>query len=221
VNAIAVNGSPRKKWNTALLLESALAGAASAGLITEMIHLYDHTYEGCTSCFRCRRIGGRSYGRCAMRDELTPILERVSSCDALVLGSPLYWQTETAGMRAFIERLIYPYAEYTPERGSLAPKMIPVGLVYTMNVKEEELPSFPQHVIMEFTRDILAHYFGTCEMLVCADTYQFSDYSKYVSSAFDAAAKAKRRKEVFPLDRAQAFELGARLATKATERTKP
>ena len=40
----AVNGSPRKKWNTATILQSALDGAASAGaenVRTEMIHLYD------------------------------------------------------------------------------------------------------------------------------------------------------------------------------------
>jgi multimeric flavodoxin WrbA len=221
MRALAVNGSPRKKWNTARLLESALAGAACSGLDTEIVHLYDHAFQGCTSCFRCKRIGGKSYGHCAMRDELTPILERVSCCDVLVLGSPLYWQTETAGARAFIERLVYPYAEYTRERGSLAPKRIPVGLVYTMNVKEEDLPSWPQHVVMESTREILAHYFGSCETFVCADTYQFRDYSRYVSSAFDAAAKTKRREEVFPLDCARAFDLGLRLATTATERMEP
>jgi NAD(P)H-dependent FMN reductase len=31
---IAINGSPRKKWNTAMLLEKALEGAASQGAET-------------------------------------------------------------------------------------------------------------------------------------------------------------------------------------------
>ena len=33
---IAINGSPRKKWNTATLLQKALEGAASRGAETEL-----------------------------------------------------------------------------------------------------------------------------------------------------------------------------------------
>jgi hypothetical protein len=36
---IAINGSPRKKWNTATLLEKALEGAASQGAVTDLVHL--------------------------------------------------------------------------------------------------------------------------------------------------------------------------------------
>ena len=67
---IAFNGSPRKKWNTATLLEHALKGAKSEGAKTELIHLYDLDYKGCTSCFACKRIGGRVYGHCAIKDDL-------------------------------------------------------------------------------------------------------------------------------------------------------
>jgi len=52
--AIAMNGSPRKKWNTATLLEKALEGAASQGAETELVHLYDLNYKGCISCFACK-----------------------------------------------------------------------------------------------------------------------------------------------------------------------
>ena len=51
---IAINGSPRKKWNTSTLLENALEGAASQGAETELIHLYDLDYKGCTSCCACK-----------------------------------------------------------------------------------------------------------------------------------------------------------------------
>jgi len=39
MNVLAINGSPRKKWNTATLLEKALEGAASMGAKTTLIHL--------------------------------------------------------------------------------------------------------------------------------------------------------------------------------------
>lgn len=55
MKVIALNGSPRKKWNTATLLKHALDGAASKGAETELIHLYDYNYKGCISCFACKQ----------------------------------------------------------------------------------------------------------------------------------------------------------------------
>ena len=72
---MAFNGSPRKKWNTATLLEKALEGAASQGAKTELIHLYDLNYKGCISCFACKTKGGKSYGRCAVKDDLDTSLQ--------------------------------------------------------------------------------------------------------------------------------------------------
>ena len=91
MNVIAFNGSPRKKWNTATLLGKALEGAASQGAETELIHLYDLNFKGCKSCFACKTKGGKSYGRCAVKDDLTPIFKRVEEVDAVVFGSPNYF----------------------------------------------------------------------------------------------------------------------------------
>jgi len=46
MKVIAINGSLRKKWNTATMLERALEGAASGGAETELIHLYDLNFKG-------------------------------------------------------------------------------------------------------------------------------------------------------------------------------
>ena len=51
---LAINGSPRKQWNTATLLNKALEGASSEGAGAELIHLYDLNFKGCTSCFECK-----------------------------------------------------------------------------------------------------------------------------------------------------------------------
>jgi multimeric flavodoxin WrbA len=83
MKVLAINGSPRKKWNTATLLQNTLDGAASAGAETELVHLYDLTFTGCTSCFACKLAGGKSYGKCAVQDGLTPVLEEIPDLDAL------------------------------------------------------------------------------------------------------------------------------------------
>ena len=41
MEVLAINGSPRKQWNTATLLNNALEGASSQGAETELINLYD------------------------------------------------------------------------------------------------------------------------------------------------------------------------------------
>ncbi len=44
---IAVNGSPRKKRNTHILLEKCLDGAKEVGAETELINLNDINFKGC------------------------------------------------------------------------------------------------------------------------------------------------------------------------------
>jgi hypothetical protein len=68
---IAINGSPRKKWNTATLLQQALDGAASQGFETGLFHLYDLNFKGCISGFSCNVKDGKNYGRCTIQDDLT------------------------------------------------------------------------------------------------------------------------------------------------------
>lgn len=206
---IAVNGSPRKSWNTATLLNSALDGAKSQGAETQMIHLYDYRYTGCTSCFSCKRKGGSSYGKCAVKDELAPILEEIAAADALILGSPIYFGQVTGMMRSFLERLLFQYIVYDANRTALFDRKIPTGFVYTMNAPEDRLKSsMEQH--LQVTQRTLERVFGSAETLYSTDTYQFDDYSQYESSAFNEEAKAKRRQEVFPQDCQKAYDMGAR-----------
>ncbi len=49
MNLTAINGSPRKDWNTATLLKQVVAGAQSNGAEARLIHLYDYNYKGCIS----------------------------------------------------------------------------------------------------------------------------------------------------------------------------
>jgi multimeric flavodoxin WrbA len=212
MKVVAFNGSPRKNWNTAQLLEKALEGAASAGAQTEMVNLYDLNYRGCMSCFSCKQKDGVNYAKCAMRDDLTPLLKKAGEADALILGSPLYYMGVTGEMRCFMERLMFPYSAYTKDYTSLFGRKIKTAFIYTMNITEEQFgksAAKPALAVNEFTMGFL---FGSIEILHSFDTYQFADYSKYVSDRFDAAQKAARREEVFPGDLQKAFDMGVRLA---------
>ncbi|ABB31676.1 NADPH-dependent FMN reductase [Geobacter metallireducens RCH3] len=211
----AVNGSPRKNWNTAMLLEHALSGAASQGAETELIHLYDLTFKGCTSCFACKLKEGKSYGKCAMKDGLTPALEKLATADAFILGSPIYFGTVTGEMRSFMERLLFQYLAYTRPPSSLFTRNIPTAFIYTMNVSEEIMKEnqYPIHIGMN--ENYLARIFGQAETLCSYETLQFEDYDKVVFNYFDPEERRQRRRDVFPEDCRKASELGARLARSA------
>ena len=207
---IAINGSPRKKWNTAILLQKALEGAASRGADTELVHLYDLNYRGCISCFACKTKDGPSYGKCAVKDGLTPLLEKIGHIDAMILGSPIYYGTVTGEMRSFMERLLFPYGTYTDPPGSLFPKKIPTGFIYTLGATEELAKERGFHHHTDRNEMVLRTIFGESESLLSYDTYQFEDYSKMCAPRFDPEKKAKRRAEIFPLDCEKAFEMGKR-----------
>jgi len=209
---LAINGSPRKKWNTAMLLEKSLEGAASQGAETELVHLYDLNYKGCISCFACKLKDGKSYGKCAVQDDLTPVLKKIEEIDALILGSPIYFTTVTGEMRSFLERLFFPYHSYTDPPLALLPRKIHTGFIYTMGVTEELMVKFGYEKHLSRNAMFMQRIFGSSESLFSFDTYQFEDYSKFVADRFDPEEKAKRRKEIFPLDCQKAFDMGSRFA---------
>jgi len=213
MKVIAINGSPRKKWNTATLLEKALEGAATQGAETELIHLYDLNYKGCISCFNCKLQDGKSYGHCSVNDELKPILQKIEEADALILGSPIYFGNVTGEMRSFLERLLFQHLAYDVVYSSLRKKATPTGIIYTMNVPESKLEEINYKKVLGTIESSIKRLFSgsDVESLYVTDTYQFDDYSKYKITMFDGELKAKRRKEEFPNDCRKAFEMGQRL----------
>ena len=212
MNIIAINGSPRKKWNTATLLEKALEGAASQGAKTKLVHLYDMNYKGCHSCFACKKKGGKSYGTCAVKDDVAPILKSIRVVDGLILGSPIYFGTVSGEMKSFMERLLFSVLAYTDPPVSLFPGKIRTGFIYTMNATEEQLNSYGIERHVALNESYLKRIFGASESLLCLDTYQFDDYSKVVADRFDPVKKARRREEIFPKDCEKAFQMGVRFA---------
>jgi len=213
LNVLAINGSPRKTWNTATLLQKAAEGAASQGAATELIHLYELTFKGCISCFACKTVGGASYGRCAVKDGLAPIFEKVMKSDVLILGSPVYFGSVTGEMQSFLERLQFPFLTYTDPPASIFPGKIRTGFIFTLGADENMAKERGFDTRLALHGFVLQMIFGNSESLSCYDTYQFDDYSKVFAPRWDPEKKAKRRAEVFPDDCRRAFEMGKRLAS--------
>ena len=205
---IAINGSPRKNWNTAELLKHAMKGAEEAGAETELINLYSLNFKGCTSCFACK-LKSRPHGSCAMKDDLSPVLEKVKAADAVVFGSPIYFMNLSAGMIAFIERLFFSNYIYSDEIPTVFPKKLPSAFIYTMNMTERHFEFFNMKerlgMYETFTTRILR---VVPKVLRAYDTVQFKDYSRYESSIFNPEEKFAYREKHFADDCAAAYEIG-------------
>lgn len=216
----AINGSPRKKGNTVRVLDTVLDGVRRAlpEADAELVHLAEYRFTGCRSCFACKRKGGASYGRCAVRDDLTPLLEKLADADGIILGSPVYFMGASAAFRALQERLLFPFVVYDAAYSSLAPKRMPTAFVYTMNLTEADMAALKLPALLALQEASVGRVFSPPEVLHVCDTVQFDDYSLYAAERFSEEEKKRHRHEHFPEDLQRAFELGESMAARAAGR---
>ena len=212
MKAIAINGSPRKGWNTDLILQEALKGAADAGAEVEMIHLYDLNFTGCRSCFACKRKGAEP-AKCFWKDDLSPVLDKILSANAVFFGTPIYFGEITSQMRALIERLSFILMTYDDYSKKLFHGKVNCGCFYTMNVPQEGYEKMYE-ARMQQSFAVLNKLNGEVVDYACCDTLQFSDYTKFQTAMFSEEHKRKMREEQFPKDLVAAYEIGQKLCGK-------
>ena len=112
MKALFLNGSPRKNFNTAQMLQKAIDGAKEAGAETELINLFDYEFTGCRSCFTCKIKNSKTNGVCAIRDSIRPVIEKAQEADVIIIGSPVYFGYPTGQVRSLVERLLFPLDTY-------------------------------------------------------------------------------------------------------------
>jgi len=131
--------------------------------------LYRFEFKGCISCFACKTRDGKSYGKCAVKDDLTPVYAEINGADAIILGSPIYFGDVTGQLRSFMERLLFPHYTYTDQ--ILFPRTICTGLIYTMNAPEEWAQAVGYEWIFNNNEAYMKKIFGHAESIMSYDTY--------------------------------------------------
>ena len=107
-------GSPNREGRTNELVGAALKGAAEAGAPVELVQMADHVPAACKDCLHSDC--GTTH-RCQYDDEAFEYLsDKMLSCGALVLGTPIYWWDAT-GM---VQYLILKMFRTNASAGSLA-----------------------------------------------------------------------------------------------------
>ena len=105
MNVLGLVGSPRKKGNTDIMVDTFLEGASAAGAVVKKFFLADLTINQCRGCFRnCMLVPGL---QCKIfRDDMDMILSAMVASDVIMFASPLYCATYTAIMARFFERCL-------------------------------------------------------------------------------------------------------------------
>lgn len=99
LTVLGLGGSPRAKGNTDLLLDQALAGAASAGAQVEKVVLNRVKARPCQECGSCNNTGV-----CRMQDGMQTLYRRLEDSDGIILASPIFFMGVTAQAKTIIDR---------------------------------------------------------------------------------------------------------------------
>lgn len=209
MKVLALNCSPRKNWNTAKLLKSALKGAKSAGAEVEYIDLYGLNFTGCRSCMLCKRKDVERC-RCYWKDDLSPVIDKVFSSDVLFIGSPIYLGRPTSQYFAFMERLHFTSLSYDDYSNYFKGK-VDVGMFLTMNATEEFYEQMYKNEFEAYANEFRMLN-GDVSLYPVFNTLQVKDYTKFDMSGFNEEVKKDVHEEKFPIDLENAFNMGVSLS---------
>lgn len=100
---VAINGSPDPDGNTAFLLKRTLAAAETRGAETLLMHAATKVAStgGAPFCTVC---SNPCNGTCFKDTPLEQAYETMAKADAIILGSPVYFGTVTAQLKAFFDK---------------------------------------------------------------------------------------------------------------------
>ena len=99
---IAFCASPRRGGNTDILIDEALCGARDAGCETEKVMLQRIKLGYCIGCRKCKDKGYG--GMCTVKDDMTPLYQKIIDSDAVIIGFPIYTGRECAQLSTFMDR---------------------------------------------------------------------------------------------------------------------
>jgi multimeric flavodoxin WrbA len=95
-------GSPNREGRTAAIVRETLLGAEEQGAKVEMVHLSDYDISDVPDC-RVEHQPGVDAGP---DDDFRALSMMLESADAVVIGSPVYWSSISACVRALLSRLL-------------------------------------------------------------------------------------------------------------------
>ena len=96
---LGLQGSPRIKGNTSILLSSFLAEAERLGAHTQNLDVARMNISPCQECGTCEK-----KGFCPIDDDMQQVYPLLRQADIIVMATPIFFYGPTAQMKALIDR---------------------------------------------------------------------------------------------------------------------
>jgi multimeric flavodoxin WrbA len=110
MKVVGISGSPRKGGNTECLVKECLSEFAKQGWAVSEFFLSEKNVKPCIGCDSCVE-----NGVCIIvDDDANALFADLINCDAVIIGSPVYYRNVTAQLKAVFDRN-YPYGYKTLE----------------------------------------------------------------------------------------------------------
>ncbi len=101
MKVIAINGSPRKKGNTEILIREVLKVLEKNGIETELIQIGGKKVYSCVACMKCKT---EKDGQCHKKNNLlNEVLSKMVGADGILIGSPVYFSDITPETKALLD----------------------------------------------------------------------------------------------------------------------
>lgn len=110
MKVLTLQGSARKKGNTAKALGWVEEALAAQGHEVESIYLHARHLKGCMGCAKCKETPDGV--ACVQKDDVPEILGQMVKSQLVVFASPLYFWGVTAQLKAVIDRTYSLYTRY-------------------------------------------------------------------------------------------------------------
>ena len=103
MKVVALNGSPRRNGNTAMLINTVFEELHKEGIETELVQVGGQNIKGCRSCSKCFEVRDKT---CVTTkdDILNECLRKMIEADGIIIGSPTYFANVTSEVKALIDR---------------------------------------------------------------------------------------------------------------------
>ena len=110
MKVLLINGSPHNKSCVYTALSEIATTLKSEDIDSEIFWIGNQPVQGCTACFKCRQHGAPG---CVFKDELyTSLVEKLKECDAVVVGSPVYYAGPSGALCALLDRVFFSAGPY-------------------------------------------------------------------------------------------------------------
>lgn len=105
MKALLINGSPHPKGCTHRGLEEVEKILNENGIETEWIEAGNKDIRGCIGCYYCR-----THNQCVFNDLVNETAPKFKECDALIVGTPVYYAGPNGQLHSFLDRLFFSTA---------------------------------------------------------------------------------------------------------------